>query len=56
MSKMKSHFTLEQCKEPPKGNKEVNEWYEAMCEILSLYDITTEDRVAVPFTMKPEPK
>lgn len=42
----KFNFTVEQVREMLKGNSEADEWYEAMCEILPLYDVTTEDRVA----------
>ena len=39
-------FTLDQVKEMLKGNNDAAEWYEAMCDILPLYDITTAARVA----------
>lgn len=46
MGKFEFDFTLEQCRELLKGNKEADEWYDALCEILPIYDITTENRVA----------
>jgi len=42
----KFNFTVDHVREMLKGNSEADEWYEAMCEILPLYDVTTEDRVA----------
>jgi len=42
----KFDFTVDQVKDILKGNSEAEEWYDAMCDILPLYDIITEDRVA----------
>lgn len=39
-------FTADQVAECLPSNKESDEWYEAMCEILPVWDITTPERVA----------
>lgn len=46
----KEHFNFEfenwMIRELLEGNREANRWYEAMCEILPLWEITTVERVA----------
>jgi putative chitinase len=43
---MNFKFTKEQLAALIPGNPKVDEWYQALCEILPKYDITTEKRVA----------
>lgn len=40
------NFTEDQVRELLRGNSEAEEWYDAMCEILPLWEINTESRVA----------
>jgi len=42
----KFNFTEDQVRELLKGNSDADDWYDAMCEILPLWDITTIPRVA----------
>ena len=39
-------FTQEQLKQIVPGNPYIDHWYEALCEILPDYDITSKERVA----------
>ena len=43
---MKFDFTKEMCAEILHGNTKVDEWYEALCEMLPKYEIDTVDRAA----------
>ena len=40
------NFTVEQVRELLNGNRNADNWYDAMCEILPVWDITTPERVA----------
>mgnify|MGYP001156002122 CR=1 FL=1 len=40
------NFTVEQVRELLDGNREADMWYDAMCEILPVWGITTPERVA----------
>lgn len=42
----KFKFTVDQVRELLHGNKEADAWYEAMCEVLPLWQINTVERVA----------
>jgi len=42
----KFNFTVDQVREILQGNKEADAWYEAMCEVLPLWQINTVERVA----------
>ena len=39
-------FTIDQLKQIVPGNPHIDHWYEALCEILPDYDITSKERVA----------
>ena len=43
---MKFEFTKEMCAEVLHGNSKVDEWYEALLEMLPKYEIDTVDRAA----------
>jgi putative chitinase len=40
------NFTIDQLKQMVPGNPHIEHWYEAFCEILPDYDITTKERLA----------
>ena len=45
MSKFTFNFSLSHLQQMIPGNREADEWYSALCEILPKYDITTPERV-----------
>lgn len=45
MSKFTFNFTLSHLQQMIPGNREAAEWYDALCDILPKYDITTPERV-----------
>ena len=55
MSKFEFNFTEEQVEELLHGNREANQWYEAMEEILPYYEINTVNRVCLLYT-SPSPR